>query len=189
VALTALLDYSLLARDWEKAYALLKKLEAAGDKADAGFGYAMAPVPPGCFSLLLARLRHEPILPSHLEARDLLGKWSAATPSNALLLSTLAFADALLGGRNAEAIREGERAVEMLPISKDALDGPCVLANLAMVHACCGEVDKAFNELALLAKTPNGIYYGELKQDPSWEPLRSDPRFDKLLAALAPAGK
>ena len=95
--------------------------------------------------------------------------------------------DALLGGRNAQAIQEAEHAVEMLPISKDAMDGPSVLANLAVVHAWCGELDKAFNELAVLVKTPNGIYYGELKQDPFWEPLRSDPRFDKLLADLAPA--
>jgi serine/threonine protein kinase/TolB-like protein/Tfp pilus assembly protein PilF len=186
VTLTSLLGFSLMAKNWERAEALVKKLEAAGDRADAGFGYALAPVPPGCYSLLLARLRHDPIVPSHLESRDLLGKWSAAAPSNALLLSTLAIVDALLGGRNAQAIQEAEHAVEMLPISKDAMDGPSVLANLAVVHACCGELDKAFNELAVLVKTPNGIYYGELKQEPFWEPLRSDPRFDKLLADLAP---
>ena len=189
VTLTTKVGLALMERNWERAKELVKSLEAIGNEADAGFGYALAPVPPGCFSLLVARLEHDPIISSYLEARDLLAKWSAAAPSNALLLSTLALADALLGGRNAEAIQEGERAVEMLPISKDAMDGPCVLANLAIVYAWCGEVDKAFNEFAVLAKTPNGIYYGELKQEALWDPLRSDPRFDKLLADLAPAGK
>ena len=95
--------------------------------------------------------------------------------------------DALLGDRNAQAIQEAEHATELLPISKDAMDGPSVLTNLAVVYAWCGQVDKAFNELAVLAKTPNGIYYGELKQEPFWDPLRSDPRFGKLLAELAPS--
>jgi hypothetical protein len=48
------------------------------------------------------------------------------------------------------------------------------------------ELDLAFETLASLTKTPNGIYYGQLKLDPRWDPLRKDPRFEKLLAKLAP---
>jgi hypothetical protein len=66
------------------------------------------------------------------------------------------------------------------------MDGPTVLANLAVVYAWTGEADSAFNQLAILAKTPLGVYYGQLKKDPLWDPIRKDPRFDKLLAQLAP---
>jgi TolB-like protein/Flp pilus assembly protein TadD len=189
VTLTTKLGLALMERNWEGAKALAKSLEAIGDEADAGFGYALAPVPPGCFLLLVARLQNHPIIASYLETRDLLAKWSTATPSNALLLSTLALVDALLRDRNAQAIQEAEHATELLPVSKDAMDGPTVLTNLAIIYAWCGEVDKAFNALAVLAKTPNGIYYGELKQDPFWDPLRSDARFEKLLTDLAPSGR
>jgi hypothetical protein len=58
--------------------------------------------------------------------------------------------------------------------------------NLAVVYAWTGQIDQAFKELATSAKTPHGIYYGQLKKSPWWDPLRKDPRFDELLAQLAP---
>jgi hypothetical protein len=58
--------------------------------------------------------------------------------------------------------------------------------NLAVVYAWTGELDLAFETLASSAKTPAGIYYGQLKRDPLWDPIRKDPRFEKLLAELAP---
>ena len=54
------------------------------------------------------------------------------------------------------------------------------------MYAWTNELDLAFTTLGLLTKTPNGIYYGELKRDPYWEPLRKDARYEKLLAELAP---
>ena len=93
--------------------------------------------------------------------------------------------DALLGQKEA-ALDEAKRAVEMLPISKDAFDGPGIGLNLAVVYAWTNELDLAFETLSPLIKTPFGIFYGRLKRDPYWEPLRKDPRFDKLLAELAP---
>jgi hypothetical protein len=74
----------------------------------------------------------------------------------------------------------------MLPISKDAVDGPNVLTNLAVVYAWTAEPDLAFETMSSLTKTPNGIYYGPLQLDPWWDPLRKDPRLDKLLSELAP---
>jgi hypothetical protein len=71
-------------------------------------------------------------------------------------------------------------------IAKDAMDGPSVLANSAVVHAWTGATDKAFAELDVLTKNPFGLYYGQLKLDPLWDPLRKDPRFDKLLTELGP---
>ncbi len=74
----------------------------------------------------------------------------------------------------------------MLPVSRDAVDGPSLLINLAAVYAWTNEIDLAFETLGPLTKTPSGIFYGQLKRDPYWEPLRQDPRFQKLLAELAP---
>lgn len=92
---------------------------------------------------------------------------------------------ALLNNKEA-AISEAKRATEILPVSKDALDGPGVLKNLAVVYAWSGELDLAFETLGPLTEVPYGIFYGDLKRDPRWEPLRQDPRYDKLLAELAP---
>jgi hypothetical protein len=74
----------------------------------------------------------------------------------------------------------------MLPISKDGADGPLIELNLAVVYAWTKELDLAFEKLSSLTKMPNGIFYGYLKSDPYWEPLRQGPRCEKLLAKLAP---
>jgi hypothetical protein len=70
--------------------------------------------------------------------------------------------------------------------SRDALAGPGFVTNLALVYAWTNEPDLAFETLGPLTRTPFGVYYGQLKRDPYWDPLRKDPRFDKLLAELAP---
>jgi hypothetical protein len=95
--------------------------------------------------------------------------------------------DALLGDKE-KAIAEAKRAVEMLPISKDAVEGPFIDANLAVVYAWTDEVDLAFETLIpLMTKTPFGtLLYGDLKTNPIFDPLRKDPRYQKLLAELAP---
>jgi hypothetical protein len=89
-------------------------------------------------------------------------------------------------GKKEDSIAEGKRAAEMLPVSQDAVDGPNILKNLAVVYAWTDEHDLAFETLGPLAKTPNGVYYGDLKLNPYWDPLRKDPRFEELLAQLAP---
>jgi tetratricopeptide (TPR) repeat protein len=183
-ALSLNLSLALYDRDWARAKQLVEQLQTAGGEDNADFSYAAVPVPAGCYSILLARLQNEELKPEFGQSRDLLSKKSQAAPSNALLLSALAVVDALLK-QNEEAVAEGQRAVETLPVSMDALDGPCVLMNLAVVYAWTGQIDQAFKELAISAKTPHGIYYGQLKKSPLWDPLRKDPRFDELLAQLA----
>src|SRR2546423_10782825 len=89
-------------------------------------------------------------------------------------------------GRKAEAIAEGKRACELLPVSKDAWDGPSLVANLALIYTWVGEKDLALEQLATSAKTPDGITYGELKLSPVWDPIRNDPRFEKIVASLPP---
>jgi len=106
-------------------------------------------------------------------------------PNYAPAWSRLGLIDAGLG-RKEDAIREGRRACELLPFSKDAVDGPSYITNLAMIYAWTGEKDLAFEQLAISAKIPSGVTYGELKLYPQWDSLRGDPRFDKIVASLAP---
>jgi hypothetical protein len=89
-------------------------------------------------------------------------------------------------GRKEDALREGRRAVELLPISKDAYDGPILATNLAAIYAQVGEHDLALEQLATLVEVPNGPTPGTLRVEPEWDPLRGDPRFDKIITALAP---
>jgi TolB-like protein/tetratricopeptide (TPR) repeat protein len=184
-AISLNLTIALYRREWARVNQFVEQLKNAGGEDNGDFAYAPVPVPAGCYSILLARLQDKELSPDFQQTRDLLSKKSQAAPSNALLLSALAVVDALLK-RNQEAIAEAQKAAEALPVSTDAMDGPTVLANLAVVYAWTGEADNAFNQLAILAKTPHGIYYGQLKKDPLWDPIRKDPRFDQLLAQLAP---
>jgi hypothetical protein len=87
-------------------------------------------------------------------------------------------------GRNQEAIDEAKSAADML--QSDPIDGGFIMSNLATVYALTHEVDLAFKLLGLSIKTPGGISYGYLRLDPDLNSLRADPRFDKLLAELAP---
>jgi hypothetical protein len=75
----------------------------------------------------------------------------------------------------------------MLPISKDAVSGPAMLINLAVVYAWTNELNRAFETLSSLTKMPDGVFYGNLKLERYFDPLRNDPRFDKLLVELAPS--
>jgi TolB-like protein/Tfp pilus assembly protein PilF len=175
---------ALYNRDWSQAAKLVDQLGKSGGEDNGTFGYAAIPVPAGCYSILLARLQGQEFSPAFSVTRDELNK-RVQSSSSAYLLSVLALVDALLD-RKEDAIREAENAVVMS--AKDAVDGPSVLANSAVVHAWTAATDTAFAELEVLAKIPRGIYYGQLKRDPLWDPLRKDPRFDKLLAELAPKG-
>ena len=106
-------------------------------------------------------------------------------PDYAPAWSRLGLIDAGLG-RKEDAIREGRRACELLPVTKDAMDGPSYIINLATIYAWTGEKDLALEQLAISAKIPAGVTYGELKLYPQWDSLRGDPRFEKIVAALAP---
>jgi hypothetical protein len=89
-------------------------------------------------------------------------------------------------GRKAEAIAEGKRACELLPLSKDSWEGPSYVVNLAIIYTWVGEPDLALEQLETSAGHPAGITYGELKLQPYWDPLRKEPRFQKIVASLAP---
>jgi serine/threonine-protein kinase len=91
-------------------------------------------------------------------------------------------------GQKQEAIAEGKRAVELLPESQDAFDGPGCTAALAEIYAWTGELDEAFRLLDHLLAVPNGIAVQVFKLDPAWDPLRKDPRYQALIEKYAAKG-
>jgi TolB-like protein/Tfp pilus assembly protein PilF len=97
----------------------------------------------------------------------------------------LGLIDAALG-RKEEALREGRYAVELLPVEKDAVRGPVFIKYLAMIAAWTGDKDLACEQLAIAVHPPRTVTYGQLKLLPYWDPLRGDPRFEQIVASLAP---
>jgi TolB-like protein/Tfp pilus assembly protein PilF len=105
-------------------------------------------------------------------------------PDYAAGIGILGLIDAALG-RKEEAIREGVHACQLVPVKKDAVDGAELIVNLALIYAWTGETDQAFEQLNAVVRIPSNLSYGLLKLHPQWDLLRSDPRFDSLLARLA----
>jgi hypothetical protein len=100
-------------------------------------------------------------------------------------LCVLGVIDAMLG-RKEDAIREGHRAVELLPMERDALNSVRMREFLAVIYAWTGEKDLACEQLETATKFPASASYGQLKLHPFWDPLRGDPRFEKIVAGFAP---
>ena len=89
-------------------------------------------------------------------------------------------------GRKEEALREGRRAIELLPVEKDSINGPHMIEYFAIIAAWVGEKDLAFEQLDKAIRLPCEVSYGRLKLLPYYDPLRGDPRFEKIVASLAP---
>src|SRR5205814_9702767 len=89
-------------------------------------------------------------------------------------------------GQKQGAIVEGNRAVELLPESEDAFDGPQITATLAQIYTWTGEFDEAFRLIDHLLVVPNGLTVPMLKLDPTWDALRKDPRFQALIDKYNP---
>jgi serine/threonine-protein kinase len=104
-----------------------------------------------------------------------------STPEDAGLHATLGVALAYLG-RKEDAIREGQRAVAIRPVSKDASTGPYYQHLLARIYVLTGEPEKAIDQLEPLLKVPYYLTPGWLRIDPSFDPLRGNPRFERLAA-------
>jgi TolB-like protein/class 3 adenylate cyclase len=112
-------------------------------------------------------------------------KRAQAQPDYGPAVCILALIDAGLG-RKEEALREVRRAVELVPVTKDSLNGADMIQYSAIVAAWVGKKDLALEHLAQAARLPGFLSYGRLKLLPWWDPLRGDPRFEKIVADLAP---
>ena len=109
-----------------------------------------------------------------------------AQPNYGPALCILGVIDAGLG-RKEDALREGRRAIALMPVEKDAHNGALMIEYFAIIAAWVGEKDLACEQLAIVTSLYSGYpSYGELKLLPYWDPLRSDPRFEKIVASLAP---
>jgi tetratricopeptide (TPR) repeat protein len=112
-------------------------------------------------------------------------KMLQAPESYAPALCVRGLIDAGLGQKE-EALRKGRRAIELLPVEKDAIFGTYVLKYFAMIAAWTGDKNLACEQLAVAMRPPSAITYGDLKLLPFWDPLRGDPRFERIVASLAP---
>jgi serine/threonine protein kinase/Tfp pilus assembly protein PilF len=110
-----------------------------------------------------------------------------AQPNYGPPLCVLGLIDAALGQKE-EALREVRQAVALLPVEKDAINGVVMIKYLAMTAAWIGDNDLACEQLAVAIRPPSRLTYGQLKLLPFWDPLRGDPRFEKIVASLAPKG-
>ena len=123
-----------------------------------------------------------------LESKKRLQIQERDQPRNPWIVVSLAQCEAVLGNKDA-ALREGERAVSVLPASRDPVTGPLIEETLARVEAQVGETERAINRIERLLVTPCGAFpvtQALLRIDPSWDGLRAHPRFKALVEGPEP---
>jgi tetratricopeptide (TPR) repeat protein len=163
---------ALYDRDWdaaERAAPLLSRKYS--------FEWGLPQLGPDFWVGVVARLKGDEssALAAFLRARAQQEEEIRAHPDDAGLLAELGLIDAGLG-RKEEALNEGRRAMELDP------GGIC----FAIICAWTGERELALGQLEALTKTPGSYTYGNFRLNPMWDPLRGDPRFEKIVASLAP---
>jgi TolB-like protein/Flp pilus assembly protein TadD len=125
-------------------------------------------------------------------ARPILEQVVTTSPQDGIRHAQLGFLYALMG-RKDDALREGQRGAEVTPVSKDMINGNTVQGFLALIYARNGDFDHAIQLVERLLVTPfavdycdNSITLADLRQRWEWDPLRNDPRFQKILASREP---
>ena len=142
---------------------------------------------PGFLQGLIARMTNDNVRAqsAFAAARVQQEKLVQAHPDDAGALCVLGLIDAALG-RKEQALREGRRAVELVPVDKDAKDGPRIIGYFANIAAWAGEKDLACQQLATSLRYPGPLSYGQLKLLPWWDSLRGNACFENLVASMAP---
>jgi len=143
--------------------------------------------PKAWFEAMIARAKGDSAgaIAAFSKARTILEDRLAIKPEDARTMAVLAQVDAGLG-RKELAIQEAQHAVDLMPVSKDIYDGALVLEGLAQVYTWTNEPDRAIELLQKLVTMPGYTNYARLKLHPMWNPLRGDPRFEKIVNSLAP---
>jgi len=181
---------ALYLRDYDAANRVIAATPAKW--ADFAFGDQTASWAEG--QVARARGDKQKALAAFAAARKKIEAKFGDKPEDAGYLSEVATLDAGLG-RKDDAIREARRAVELLPIAKDGVNGPVYVAALALVYAWTGERDRALEQLEKVATIPGVLggfvvtTYGDLRFNPCWDSLRGDKRFDKIVAAAKAASR
>ena len=167
------------------ASAAANALAARGERS---FGNDVVKYSPAFVEGLIAQLKQDDAK-AHAAftlAREEQEKLVSAHPDDPGSLCVLGLIDSALG-RKEEALREGWRAVELLPVEKDAPNGTRMIMGLARIAASVGDRALACEQLARAIRLPSGaVSYGQLKLLPWWDPLRGDPCFESIVASLAP---
>ncbi len=101
-------------------------------------------------------------------------------------LCVLGLIDAFLGNKE-EAIQEGRQAVQLLPVTLDPFNGQRMIQFLGVIYAWVGEPSLACDQIEIASKLPGEMSYGDLRLNPLFDPLRGNPRFEKIVASLAPS--
>jgi TolB-like protein/Tfp pilus assembly protein PilF/predicted Ser/Thr protein kinase len=187
-AILNLADYSLLCALAERDAAAAR--EALSGLGDDTIDYGVVHFTPTFMEGLIARMTNDEHKGqvAFAAARTEQEKIAHTQPDYGPPLCVLGLIDAALGRRE-EALREGRRAVELIPMEKDAIVGAQMITYLAMIAGWVGEKDLACEQLAIAIRYPaadSPLSYGELKLMPWWDSLRGDPRFEKIVASLAP---
>ncbi len=172
----------------ERDPAAAKEALLASD--ESSFGQDAVVFPRAFFEGVIARLTNDE---QHAQltftaARAEQEKTFQAQPDYGPALCVLGVIDAALG-RKEQTLREGRRAVELLPVEKDSINGLHMILNFAIIAAWVGEKDLACQQLATAARYPGSgfvVTYGDLKLTDLWDPLRGEPCFEKIVASLAP---
>jgi TolB-like protein/class 3 adenylate cyclase len=175
------IDLAFCERDFSAATRALAAAPPNGIDAD-GFQ-----LPNAWYEGLIARFRGDEsdARKAFRAARIDVEKTVREQPQYAEPLSLLGMIDAALGSKE-DAIREGTSATDLLPVSKDSRVGAVLIENLAAIYAWTGEKALSCERLESLVRIPSDVNYGGLKLRPEWDPLRGDPRFEKIVAELAP---
>jgi hypothetical protein len=174
----------LCERNPKKAWQALEALSAGG------FYDESFPQPHAFCEAVVARLggdfvaAREALARARIELETVLRQ----QPSYAEGISILGLIDAGLGHKE-EAIREASLAEALLPVAKDSINGEIIIQNFALTYAWLGQADLAVGKLAAAARLPGALNYGYLHLHPMWDPLRGDPRFEKIVASFAPDAK
>jgi len=161
---------------------------ALGALGDNAFGADAVRLPSAVIEGVIGRMtkNEDKARAAFTAARAVQEKRVQEQPEWGPALCVLGLIDAGLG-RKEDALREGRRAVELLPVQKDALNGAHMIEYFAIIAAWVGEKDLACKQLAAVAPLEStSISYGQLKLLPYWDPLRGDPRFEKIVNSLAP---